>query len=444
MQMIKNKFLKLVSILKAKYDSSDIIHRIANGAFWSFTGTAMAKAIVLFSGIVCARILSKAQYGEFGMVRSTINMFVVFGTAGIGLTATKYISEYRKAQQARINSIYILSRRFSIITGTLVTFIVFALASFLAKETLHAPHLTNSIRIGAILLFFTVLNASQNGTLSGLERFKDIAINTLKGSIAETFFMLIGAYLGGVHGAILGYGCGFIVLYISNHVSIHRAFSEMGIRIDKQQMRREDISLLYKFTLPAALSSFLVMPAYWIIRAILVRTNGFEALAVYEAAEQWRVIILFIPSAVSQIILPILSSLTGTENKKFGRVLFLNLSVNVMIAASIALIVMLFSGFIMNMYGKEYSNNWPLIILSLSTIFSAISNVVGSSIASLAKMWAGFLFNFFWAFMIIFFSCLLSSYGVTGIACAVLFSYIIHSMLQLIYLWCIAKNRLFC
>ena len=85
---------------------------MATGAFWSFTGTALAKFLILVSGVVCARILTQQQYGQLGIVRSTVNMFVVFGSAGLGMTAAKYISEYRHGHTERISSIYQLTNGF--------------------------------------------------------------------------------------------------------------------------------------------------------------------------------------------------------------------------------------------------------------------------------------------------------------------------------------------
>ena len=49
--------------------------------------------------------------------------------------------------------------------------------------------------------------------------------------------------------------------------------------------------------------------------------DAFEELAIYEAAEQWRVIILFVPIAVGQIVLPILSSIVNDDNRKYWKVL---------------------------------------------------------------------------------------------------------------------------
>lgn len=428
--------MKIIQPILQRYSKSAIAQRMAHGAFWSFTGTAIAKLFVLASSIICARILTKAQYGEFGIVRSTINMFVVFGSAGIGLTATKYISEYRNSKQARISSVFQLTKGFSNITAFLISLVIFVLSPYLAENTLQSPQLTNALRLGSVLLFFTVLNAAQNGTLAGLEKFRSIAVNTLLGSIAESVLMLVGAYLGGVKGAILGYGCGFLLLYICNRISIHRAFSEMHITTKYNHIERDDYKILYKFTIPAALSSFLVMPAYWICRTMLVRKCGFEELAVYEAAEQWRTIILFVPTAISHIVLPLLSSVSGNDSKKFWKILNFNLLINMSLALCVALVVSLFSGAIVSLYGSGYSNRWPLLLLSMSTVFSVFANVVGSSIASRAKMWVGFSFNLIWATLMVLFTSTFLHLGATGNALAILISYVTHSLMQYLYLRC--------
>ena len=92
---------------------SDIAKRMMSGAFWSFTGTALGKFFVFLTGILCARILGKEQFGELGMVRSTIGMFIIVGAGGIGVTATRFISLYRRDQQAHAASSYKLSTSFA-------------------------------------------------------------------------------------------------------------------------------------------------------------------------------------------------------------------------------------------------------------------------------------------------------------------------------------------
>lgn len=419
-----------------KINQSDIGHRIASGAFWSMVGTALSKVLVLIGGMICARILGKEGFGEFGMIRSTISMFVVFGTAGLGLTATKHIAEFRKSAKERIPSIYLLTNGFAIVTGGIVVILILLLSDYLVNNTLNSPQLLTSLRFGALLLFVTVLNGAQLGTLSGFENFKAIAQNNIVGGFAETVFMLLGAYFYGVEGAVLGFGMGFVFLFIANQCSINTTFKSNGIKIDRKLFDRQDLKLLYKFSLPAMLSSLLVTPVMWGVRAILVNHDDFGELANFEIATQWRLIILFIPSAVGQIVLPILSSINSSDSQKFWKVLKYNLMLNVGVSFGVALLVCICSPLIVSFYGNDFSNPYPLIVLAFSTVFSSIAGVVGMSIQSRAKIWTGFMFNLLWATMVCSLSYLFVSndYGSTGLSLAILISYIIHSTLQLIYL----------
>ena len=72
---------------------------------------------------------------------------------------------------------------------------------------------------------------------------------------------------------------------------------------------------------------------------------------------------------------------------------------DIVFALVIVLLVALFSRYIMSAYGEGFDDTTTLIVLSSSAIFSAVSNVVGSAIASRAKMWVGFIFNMIWAIL---------------------------------------------
>ena len=249
--------------------------------------------------------------------------------------------------------------------------------------------------------------------------------------------MILGAYYWGVNGAILGFGCGYATLYILNNISIKKLLKSHNVTPPKFSLNHKNLKILAKFSLPAALSALMVTPVYWIVRSILVNHDGYGELAIYEAADQWKIIILFIPGAISHIVLPILSSLQGDGSDKFWKVLKLNLLLNAGVAATLCLLICPFSSLIMSFYGKGYDNVWPLIILALSTILSSMAVVVGLSISSRAKMWVGFGFNALWGCMMV----VLTYLGATGVALAILCSYAIHTTFQLVYLNIIVKKE---
>ena len=431
----------MIDRIRNKFKGSPLTKRIASGAFWSILGTASAKAIVLVAGIICANILGKTSYGELGIVRSTISLFIVFGTAGLGVTATRFIAKYKKDDREKVESIIGITSLFSLITATIITILVFLYAEKISTNTLNNSELKQSIQFASIILFATILNGVYNGINTGFENFKNIAINTLCSSIIEAVLIIIGAYYWGVNGAVIGYGIGIFFLMLFNFITARKTLAQIKGEISFLKIKKNDISILYEFTIPAALSSFLVAPAYWVVRTLLVHYKDYGELGIFEAAEQWRIIILFIPSALSYIILPILSTYTDNE-KDYKKAMKINILLNVSVAFILAIIISACSNIIMNTYGSDFNNNIPLILLAFSTVFSSFASVVGSAIVSQGKMWTGLVFNASWGCLFIGFTylSLRLGYGAAGVASSLLLSYLFHSISQSIYLYCTMKK----
>ncbi len=408
-----------------KAQSSDIAKRILNGAFWSFTGTALGKFFVLLTGIICARILGKEQFGALGMVRSTIGMFIILGAGGIGVTATRFIAFYRKREVSHAASIYKLSTLFSLFLAVATGLLLVGFTGSLSEKVLKSAELAYPLVIGICALFFSVLNSSENGTLSGLEDFRSIAINTLIGSIIESVGMIIGAYYWQVEGAIGGFGIGIFVMYLCNKRSALKGLHKAGIKTTNQKVRKEDWKLLYKYSIPATLSALTVTPVYWFVRSMLVRNDGYGELGIFEAADQWKVIILFVPGAISQIILPIMSSIN--EKRKFFRTLIGNLLIIGMVSTFLAGSVWLLAPLIMPLYGKSFTDMGPLTWLAISTIPTALAQIMEMTMYSRDKVWQSLIFNILWGVATVAFSYLFlqAQLGAKGIAIAIVAAYVL-------------------
>lgn len=434
--MLSIESAKLAERLKFKVQQSNIGQRMARGAFWSFTGTAMAKAIVMLAGILCARILGKEIYGQYGLVKNTINTFMVLGGSGLGYTATKYISEFKQNSKERVPSIYYVTNGFAGIMAVVVLLLLYCLSDMLAINVLHTPSLGFSLRIASVILIFVVINVAQEGVLVGFEDFKGKAIATFAGSICQAIALLTCAYQWGLNGAIMGYGIGYCIIALLNKYFIDRNFSRIGEKQSLKLIRKEDFKLLIKFTLPAALSSMLIAPVFFLLRLMIKRYTDFSAMADYDVGEQWKLLILFVPTSICAIVLPILSSINKDQKKKFWKILNVNLMINGGAAAILALLVVLCSGLITSLYGENFNNPMPLIILSVSCVFTSMSAVLGSSIASLARMWASCFLNLIWASVMVGLAYLFLEMGMgtTGVSLAILLSYIEHLLVQYCYL----------
>lgn len=419
------------------YNNQSVFSRIASGTFWSLVGVAAGKAIVLIASIFCARILGEFYFGQLGIVRSTIAMFIVLGSAGLGTTASKYIAEYRATSNVEgITKIYYLTNGFALLLALLIAGLVLLNAEAIAVSNFNDKTITRAIQIGSILLLFSIINAAQNGVISGFEKFKTIALNTFWASFVEGIAIVIGAYLNGAEGAIWGYGLSFIFWTLLNYLSIKKIFCTEGISKKYRSLTRNDYSIIWKFSIPAALNSIMVTPTFWAIKTMLVRYNDFGSLGVYEAADQWKIIILFIPNAIANILVPILSNVNGKNDKaSYTKVLKFSLVLNGGIALLLSAFVYVFQDFIMGLYGSGFVESGVLFVLILSTVFSSMAQVLTLSLVSKTKAWISFAFNFVWSIVMIattyFF--LENGCGVISLAYANLIAYIMHFFFQLLY-----------
>jgi O-antigen/teichoic acid export membrane protein len=429
-----------------RLQASPVGWRMARGVFWSLVGTIISRGLAVASSIFVARILGRESFGEIGIIYSTVGMFGIFAGFGLGLTATKYLAEFRIKDPEKAGRILSLSGLTAMFTGGLMALLLFISAPWLAKKTLAAPHLSGTLRIATLYLFFNALNGAQTGSLSGFEAFKSIArVNFLAGL---AYFPLVvgGCYLAGLNGAVWGMVAAMGVNWLLNHIALRVEARRFGIPFLISGCFRE-YRILYCFSLPTVLSGVMVGPVNWICSAMLVnQTNGYAEMGIFNAANQWRMAILFLPNIVSRITLPILSSLTGFNNKnKYNKTLLINMLINGIIAFAAAMFISLFSPLIMSIYGKGFSEgNYALIFLAFAAVCMAVNDVIGQAIASIGKVWNGFAFNLLWAILLICcaYSLLTRSYGATGLSLAILISYIGHSVWQGIYIyWFLKRGR---
>jgi O-antigen/teichoic acid export membrane protein len=251
--------------------------------------------------------------------------------------------------------------------------------------------------------------------------------------------LVSGAYLGGLRGAVWALGANMAINGLMNHFALRKEAIKYHIPFTFKGCIQEG-SILWKFSLPAALAGIMVGPVLWVCNAILVnQPGGYSQMGLFDAANQWGIIILFIPGMVGQISLPMLASLNDPSDRtKYRKVLLYNAIFNGCVALALALPIALFSRWIMKSYGKGFEQGqWILVCLAFTSVLVAVNSAVGQAIASKGFMWNGLLLNALWAVALLILSLILirNGYGAIGLAFAYLISYILHSLWSSIYVF---------
>lgn len=378
---------------------SPLAWRLLHGTFWSLAGTVCSKALGFGTAVVLARVLGTQDFGAFGIIQGTVAMFQVFAGFGLGLTATKYVAELRSKDPERAGRIIALSSTVGALTGLVVCLCMYAGSGWLAAHTLAAPRLAPLLRLAAFTLLLTAVNGAQMGSLTGFEGFKKIAqINVITGLIYVPV-VVVGVVFGGLHGAVyaLLVNAGFCCLV--GHFALRREVRRYRIRVRLHHSFKE-LPVLWKFSVPAVLSGLLVTPATWIASALLVqRPGGYAQMGIFNAASQFRNLLMFVPMMLMQASLPVLSSKTDESGSSdFRQTLNISQSIMVGISFPLAAFLMFVAGPVLQMYGKDFRSGQTVLIgVVLTALVQCIGAAAGPAIEAKGRMWTAMGINWSWA-----------------------------------------------
>ena len=424
-----------IEFIKAKINQSSLSRRLFEGISWTLIGNVVGKFLQLLAFIFVARLVGKEEYGQISIIRSTLNMFLIFSSAGMGVTATRYIAMYRTSNPHRAYEIYRFTQKTVIWIGLIISVLVFLLSSYIAENQLNDLRLSDALKIGAVILFLMTLTSIQFGTLNGFEQFKKVGINSALNGVIQLISVVLGAYLWGINGVIIGLGITSLILVIQLWFSLKKDISQIRTaEKNKDEEKFDSSSIFLKFSLPAVLQGLVVIPVLWWSKTYLIDNAGYGEMATFDVAEQWYYVVLFIPGSLGTILLPLLTNTNYNGSKQqYNKLLKINMLINVGVTFIIAVAVAFFSPLIYKFYGKEFTDYHPLLILLVTVVICAANNVLGQVITSKGKMWTGFGLNGLWALWLVLFSFIfIGKYqlGAVGLAYAMLISYLLHSIAQ--------------
>ena len=426
-----------------KVCASRIGYRLVHGAFWSTMGAGTSQALVLITSIIAARLLGREQFGQYGIVMTTVGLFTVFTGFGLGTTATKFVAEYKYTDPARAGRTIALSALVALATGTAASLILLFIAPLLAEKALAAPQLSGMLRLATGIIFFSAVNSALIGALAGFEAFRALArINIINGVVS---FCLVagGVYIWDFPGALAGQVTAMGIACIVAFFALKSEAHSFNVSLDYRGCGAEK-GVLIGFSLPAIMSGIMVTPVNWACSAILVnQPNGYMEMGLFNAANSWQKAILFLPGCIGAITLPMLSALHGTNDRKeYKKALWFNMLINGCAALLVFLFVAASSKMIMTSYGAAFEEGtFVLVLLSLSALLIAVGSVVGNALASTGRMWLGFVFNSIWAVIYLLLAFyLVPKKGAMGLAIANLVAYILHTIIQSAYAFAVRSR----
>jgi O-antigen/teichoic acid export membrane protein len=408
--------------------ASPLGYRLAAGVFWSLVGALISRVLGLIAIILVARKLGSVGFGELGIIQSTVGMLGTFVGFGLGLTATKHVAEFRTGAPVRAGRIIALSVITAVIIGGSMAIVLFFGAPWLATHTLAAPHLSGLLRVAALLLFLGAVNGAQTGALSGFESFRTIAwVNFLAG-ISAFPLVIGGVYIDGINGAIWGLTGSMAVNWVLNHLALRKEMRKVSVSADYEQCFTE-WRVLVAFSLPASMTSALVVPTMWACNALLVnQENGYPEMGIFNAAQQWRMPLLFVGSLLGQTMMPIVSErLSHGTSREVLKLLKISLLVSLCVCLPVCLAVIGFGKHIMMWYGSQFAGGWPVLaLLQLAAFLQVIQSPAITALQATGSVWAHFFINCVWCIVLLVACLLLVEKGAIGLSFAHVLAFVIY------------------
>lgn len=404
-------------------DHENLRGKLIYGIFWNLVSAIASQGFPIIAAVVTARFLGKFSYGQLGMINSTVILFSTFAGLGLGITATKYIAQIHQTDPERTGRIMGLTNLFGAAAGVVMCIILFVMAPWLASNTLAAPDLASALRIASLLLIFNTIVGIQYGSIAGFGAFKDLAKITIIQGLLSSTLTIAGVYFFGLVGAVTAMVINSFINLMLYKLTINNLVKRFNIKIDYVRSWEEK-DVIWKLSLPSMLSSVMVGPVVWIANVIIINTEGgYSQLGLFNAADQWRSVLTFLPIVVGGVLLPMVSANVTKENKALETV---NVLASWVIVIIIALPFISFPEIIAFFYGHDYSSTVFLQSLTIMMLVSCIISYkegIGRKLVAKNLMWWGVLSNLTWGALFLWSLLIFKNLGSLGLAISYFISY---------------------
>ena len=421
-----------VNVIKERLSNSIQAKELINGSFWSVVGSMTSRGLIFVAWILVGNLLGSDDFGAFGLIRDTILMFTVFAGLGLGITASKFVSEFIGKDVGKAARIMGLTMLFGIMADLLLGIIVYIYSPYIAGTVIDRPEYTLEFRIASVILFFCSLNGAQIGILQGLQRFKDIATVNFWQSVISFPLFYIGARFAGVRGAVMAFAFYNIIVCVLSHIKLKKAIKSMALELDFKDAFKEK-RIIFTYSFPAFLSGLLVTPVKWVTDVMLFNSeNGAHEMGLFTAVYTFNLIFITVASMIDAPFLVVLSKNRDESiNSNLNRV---NVILPWCIGGLIIMPFMLFPEIIMaffdsSFHGESFRVN--MILVLLFTLIIMYKQGLARILAVNNLQWYGVISNLVWGISLICFFYFARSHGAVGLCLGYIVAYVMSTVFLL-------------
>lgn len=414
----------------------DMLYTVKGGSALMFGRlvTYVSRFAITF---LLARLLGAENYGLYNLAVTAAMIAGAISVFGLDTTMTRYIAIMNgrgdKAGlwgviQVGVGAALLLSLVFS--TG------LFALAYPIATAIFHDSRLAPLLQVASLVVPFLTLSDVLAGATRG---FKKMADTVIAQNIVQPILRLVLIIVVAVGGfslpmAILIFGIADLSASLVLLYFLHRRFN---LRRSLAQGKRNTREIL-AFSLPLGLSDFVTTFRSNIQTLLIGSLNTVRGVGIFSIANQVTLIGNIFHASMNQSARPLIAELNDQGNQKRVEQIYQTTTRWVVtMNLPLILIIVLFPGPIMSIFGKSFVAGAPaLALMGLVNLVNVATGMCGTILDmtghtrmklanTVVRVGLAILANFL----------LIPRWGITGAAVAALIHEIIANSLPLVQLW---------
>jgi O-antigen/teichoic acid export membrane protein len=251
---------KKIDVFRARYlPPGSLRHSLLSGGAWIISCTAVSRLSNLIMSIVIARLISKAEFGKWGVIFTAMMMFANIASFGMSSISARYVAMLKTTDTVRLGRILSFSLIFSSFSIVVMSGLCFILSGVISNSLYKSPDLQSTLAFASLNLLFWISNDCLQGILLGFEDFKRVSIIEVVKSLLFFGAAIPLSVVFRINGIVFAQIISLIVSFIFYLVFFGSLLRKYQIKLAfKNSLQAKKI--IWDFGLPNLLSTLLTGP----------------------------------------------------------------------------------------------------------------------------------------------------------------------------------------
>jgi PST family polysaccharide transporter len=365
---------------------------LVRGGALTLGGSLLGRAAGVAQSIVIARGLDPHRLGVFAIVNYVLSLGGAIVDLGVPVAATKLVAEYRIARPDVLRRIVGILAVLSVLLATAGAVLLLGFAAPLSRFY-REPALEPLFRLGAALLFISLVGAFLASAVQGFQRIDTLAAVTAVKAVTALGATLLLLPSLGLIGVIVASIAAEAIAWLLVGRALHTEVAATPTVPRAPLTAGPVVARALALSVPVVLNGLVVWGGAWFVRSYLARTAGYEAVGYFHVADACSRLLLLLPSAIAVPFLPAVSGSVALGREATSRMVEGGLRLTLLVVAPAGAFLCLASEPVLGLiYGDAYAGAAASLTsgLVLAAGFQAMAVMVWSTLVGAGRTWAGF------------------------------------------------------